>query len=139
VIPALVMPMVVTQYRWIKFAMMACIAMTLAILLETFLHPHYAAPALPLTVVLFVQCQRYLRTWRWRGRPMGRSLARVVVIAFVPSYIMCCFQFSRPSWAMENWASARRHAIETVRKQSGRHLIMVRYGPEYSGDFRMGL
>ena len=41
-------------------------------------YPHYAAPIVGITMFVVVQGWRHLRVWRWRGRPSGLFLARMI-------------------------------------------------------------
>jgi hypothetical protein len=76
---------------------------TLALLSETWFHPHYAAPAVGLVLLVTIQSLRYLRTWRWR------ETERV------------------PPWGIN-----RAQLLAQLRAKPGQHLVVVRYGPNHN-------
>jgi hypothetical protein len=113
------------------WAMAACL---LGIAIETFVLPHYLAPALGLLWILLLQCLRHLAQWRWRGRNPGIALVRAVPI-------LCCAMVvlrlsaaaaSIPLEARWPRGDLERAAIEhRLESTPGRHLVIARYGANH--------
>jgi 4-amino-4-deoxy-L-arabinose transferase-like glycosyltransferase len=80
IVPVVALPWVVRQ-RWMRLALLACGLLIGLFFFYTFPGHRYAAPLAPLVIVLFVQCVRQLRLWRFHSRPVGRFLARGTLLA----------------------------------------------------------
>jgi hypothetical protein len=97
---------------------------------ETWMHPHYAAPALALAVVLVVQGIRHL--WLWRGH--GRRIARMGVVLGLAAGLASLIQFGvqlAHSRAV-GWQAERVRLLADLERAGGRHLVVVRYRPGHS-------
>jgi hypothetical protein len=103
---------------------------TLALLSETWMHPHYAAPAAGLFLLLGVQALRYLRLWQWRGRPAGRILMRASLLVSLALSVGFWVQLSRAT--AEGWPVERARILKELTEQGGRHLVFVHYRPDHS-------
>jgi hypothetical protein len=55
----------------------------LGLLAVVWFHPHYAAPLLVNVFILGMQGLRHLRVWTFRGRPIGISLVRLVILTSI--------------------------------------------------------
>ena len=81
--PALTFPLVMLPWvlrdRWMRFVLLICSVLLLALMLVTWTFEHYAAPATGLVFVLVLQGMRYLRLWQWRGRPVGQFLVGAIL------------------------------------------------------------
>jgi hypothetical protein len=115
---------------WMRRLLFSGAVLAVALLSETWMHPHYAAPAAGLIFVLVLQAMRHLRLWKWRGRPVGRVLVRASVLyAFVMLVPLCvdlaCFKSS-------GWPVHRVRLLAELRQTGERHLVLVRYQPEHS-------
>jgi hypothetical protein len=115
---------------WMKRALLILGLFLLAILQETWMHPHYAAPAAGLVMVVCLQALRHLRLWRWRGRPAGRFLVRAGLLMSVALLIPFCAQLSQAKG--QGWAVERARLLEELKQQGGRHLVLVRYSAGHS-------
>lgn len=96
---------------------------------ETWMMPHYAAPAVGLLFLLTVDGWRLLRAWKVRGRRTGLWLARAAVLFGLLGAVHLAFRLDRDektSWA---WI-AERSRIE--RELDSPHLVIVRYGPHHN-------
>ncbi len=69
-IPLLAFPWIMRDRR-MRFPLQAGALFLLALSVETWLMPHYLAPATGLLYVVVMQGMRHLRLWRWHGR--GRA------------------------------------------------------------------
>ena len=95
--------------------------------------PHYLAPAAAAFFALLVLCLRHLRTFRPFGRPIGAALSRVVVLALL-------FDVSQLVWLRvsdpQGWGGwgliDRAQLKDTLEATPGKHVVLVRYGPDHS-------
>jgi hypothetical protein len=102
---------------------------------EIFMSYRYTAPAAGLLFVLVLRTLRHVRLWRWRGRPLGRSLVRVSLLACVLAFLLTTvriFTATSEGLDLNQWATNRAATIESLKHQGGQHLIVVRYGPRHS-------
>src|SRR5262249_28248684 len=91
---------------------------------------HYAAPVAGLFLLLAVQALRYLRLWRWRGRPAGRILVRASLVVSLVLLVPFCIQLSGAT--AQGWPVERARILKELREQGGRHLVFVHYQPGHS-------
>jgi hypothetical protein len=128
-IPLLAFPCIVRD-RKMRFPLIAGAIFLLALVVETWMSPHYFAPALGLLYLGFLQCMRHMRLWRWRGAPLGSALVGVVpmilcaMIVLRVTAIIAHVQIE-PDWPRGNVARAR--IIRALQNSPGQNLILVRY------------
>jgi hypothetical protein len=102
-VPLIALPWMLRE-RWSRFALLTCGVLLLGLLMESWLFAHYAAPIAALIVALMLQAMRYLRLWRWRGRPAGQFLVWMILVIAVASFAVAFMQQMRvqPSgWQFE--------------------------------------
>lgn len=117
--------------RRVKFALGVWALLLAALLAETWKSwPHYAAPAMPLAILLIVESLRQARLCRWRGRPVGRTLVGAVLPLLLLSSITS-FALAQ-HYKISGWHQDRARLLRDLETTPGRHLVMVRYGPEHS-------
>jgi len=123
----LALPWALRRDKWMKFALRLTLAFFAALLLVNWTFFHYAAPVFGLFFFSAVQCMRYLRTWRWHGKPTGLFLGRGSVILCAVSV----FATGRDIAAQfpDGWWVERQQIIDQLHREGGRHLIMIRYAP----------
>ena len=129
--PLLTLPLVAALLgggRRVRLAGAALAVQLGAVLLVTWLQPHYLAVGVPLLVLLVVEGLRRLRAG---FRPAARG--RVVFLAFLGLYVLCFLGAAqRHVRAPEaSWGAARARVAEAVAREPGRHLVLVRYGPTH--------
>jgi hypothetical protein len=106
----------------------------LGLAVETWVFPHYFAPAAALLYLLLVQCMRHLRLWRRDRRQTGEALIRVIAVA---SIAMIALRLTavlahapiEPAWPRGNLDRPR--VIKRLDSMPGQHLVIVRYGSTY--------
>jgi hypothetical protein len=102
-------------------------------------HPHYVAALTAAFYAIILSCMKSLSAWKWRGRPVGLALVRVVPV-------ICLIMFAlrvaaplmhvpvRPS-GIRTWCSldhqniARARVLEKLQNARGQSLVIVRYSP----------
>jgi hypothetical protein len=113
------------------------------IMAETWFQPHYAAPFTGLVYVLFLQSLRHIRSWRFRGRAIGQSLAIVAPAIVIVMFVLAVFTL--PTTPVQGKAygfwccsqtgpSDRSLLLGNLQAQGGRHLVIVQYTPDHSVD-----
>ena len=131
-IPFLSLPWILRSRRLrpVLFQLLFCI---FGLIIISWFMPHYAAPAFPVFVVILVQAFRYLRRFKFPGRPVGIGWTRVLVL---------CALFMIPSCILDNLASPgdrmclslvydwqRAKIVSQLNSTPGDHLIIVQYSP----------
>jgi hypothetical protein len=131
-LPLVALPWVLKD-RWMRFALLTCGAFMVAFLLHRWAFPHYAAPIAGLVFVLVLQATRHLHIWRWRGRPTGRFIVRAIPLICAAWFVLSLAHKIRikPAHA---WSLQRARILAQLQADEGRHLVIVRYGPEHSPD-----
>ena len=116
--------------RSVRFALATWAFLIVALLMETWTFPHYAAPAAPLALLLIVESLRQGRLVRWRSRPVGRALMRAVLPVLIVSAIVS-FALER-RLAPSGWHLERARMLQSLKHGQERQLVIVRYGPKHS-------
>jgi hypothetical protein len=102
---------------------------------QIFMSYRYTAPAASLLFLLVLRGLRHVRLWRWRGRPLGRSLVRVSLLACVIAFLLTTvriFTATSEGLDLNQWAANRAATTESLKQQGGQHLVIVRYGGQHS-------
>jgi len=111
---------------------LVCIGLgAIAVFVVIWSNAHYAAPLTGAIFLLIVQTIRHLRTMRIAARPIGLALSRAVVLALVfDTASATAGHICDPLlWPCEGDIS-RQVIAEKLAHTPGKHLIVVRYGPE---------
>ncbi|HEV8060037.1 MAG TPA: hypothetical protein VGP68_09195 [Gemmataceae bacterium] len=121
----------ILRSRRYRPAVLVLVLFTLALMPETFLQQHYAAPAAGLVNLLCVQGLRYIRCLRRPRAFVGRSLVR---LAFVLSLVSTGLYVAKMEQDLAgNQFMIQRMDIEKrVRAVRGNHLVIVKYGKEHN-------
>lgn len=123
---ALIMLPWLMRDRWMRFALLTCGVLTAGVVTETWLMPHYTAPAAGLLFVLLLQALRRLRLWQWRGIQAGRVVVWALCLLSLASFAMAfAQQMKRTS---SGWGSERARILAELEQDGKRHLVIVRYG-----------
>lgn len=135
-LPLIALPWVFRDHR-MRFPLYAAAFFIVGLLVETFLLMHYAAPAFGLLWLLLVQCMRHLRTWRWRGAPMGAALTRmipVLCVAMVVIRIAGILAGSRAEEGFHRDDLPRVAVTHQLTEYPGQQLVFVHYSPDHGPD-----
>lgn len=121
----LAVPVALLRDRRLRLAALLLILFFAALLLETFLMPHYAAPIAALIALITLLVLRHLYAWRLRGWPLGPFLVHAVLLTalITPACWITAFCLSRQS-GFGLW----RHHLEHnfFGQRDGKHLVIVR-------------
>jgi hypothetical protein len=114
--------------RWGLFAISSCGVLLAGLLTTAAVLNHYAAPITALALFLVLQA---MQLWESRDRKAGRFAIYLIVV-------LCVYLLARSTHATaaRDHSSApsqqRAEILERLEKTEGRHLILVRYGPQHS-------
>ena len=130
------LPWALRRDGWMRFALALTLVFFAALLLANWMFFHYAAPVFGLFFFSAVQCMRHLRTWRWRGKPVGLFLARGSVILCALSV----FATGRDVAAQfpDGWWAQRQQIVDQLHHEGGQHLIVIRYAPNIANTPTFG-
>jgi hypothetical protein len=100
--------------------------------------PHYVAPATGLIFIVLIQCMRHMRFLRWRGRPVGLALLRVIPLIAIAMVILrvsaaAAHAQIEPAWPRGNLDRAA--VLRELQRSPGEHLVIVHYGPRHDVDW----
>ena len=130
--PLFLVPLVVIlirgRDRWMAFAAVTCGLVFLALTQALYLHPHYAAPIAGLVLVMVVQGIRILWRWQWRGRAAGRLVIAGIGAIYV---VLAALPLAEVAWSGPPGPSPRTSITAQLEAIPGRHLVVVRYGPNH--------
>jgi hypothetical protein len=130
-IPPLVWPYALkkTEERLTLFFL---IAFTLALLPITGFAPHYAAAFACLAYLRFLQTLTRLLGWTPWGKPLGFAVAVFFVVMIPYQFGAEIGRVFRNGEYIPMLAIARDPIVQTLEKQPGRQLVMVRYSPTHN-------
>jgi len=108
---------------------------------ESYFEPHYAAPITSVIVALTLMAMRRLQTWEPKGRPVGVSLNRAVVLVCILSFGARLVAEQRgwelarslsPAWHQLGPTTFGRAAmLEKLKRLPGKQLVIVRYNSNH--------
>jgi len=131
-LPLLLLPWVLRN-RWMVYLTATCGLLIASSLMTFGALPHYLAPVTALAIAVIVQCLRHVRTLRYHGRRVGRRLARLLLAAAAAGTVVGLVLSTID--LLEGRASRRNVTQRELEQRPGRHLVIVRYGPNQStGD-----
>ena len=132
-VPLLALPWVFRDRR-MRFPVVACGVFFAGLAVETWVSPHYLAPATGLLFLILVQCMRHLGKWHWKGQPTGIAIVRgasLVMLAMIVLRLVAMPAEARiePPSPVGNVERAR--VERTLEGVPGRHLVIVRYAENH--------
>jgi hypothetical protein len=135
-IPLLALPALFRD-RKMRWPLIILSFFILALAVETWVLPHYFAPAAGLLYLLLVQCMRHLRLWTRHGKQLGSGLVRligIVAVAMVLLRLVAILAHAplEPAWPRGNLDRAR--VVRELTHMPGQHLVIVDYGPHHDVD-----
>jgi hypothetical protein len=118
--------------RWTRFAALTCGLVLFALLLETGVVPHYAAPITGLVYLLVIQSLRQLRLWRLNDRPAGRVFVRMLPACYL-AVIAITIVNAAQMFDSHAWFRQRAAMVRELSRTGEKHLVIVRYSSEHNG------
>lgn len=122
-------PSILKRDWWMRFALVICGVFVVALLLEIWIWPHYAAPVFGLVLVISIKTMRYLRSRRYGGA-IGQSVLRATLVLCIISFVIFCLHASQ--YDRNGWNYQRARMLSDLKRESDRHLVIVRYRPDHN-------
>jgi hypothetical protein len=118
--------------RWnVMFPVGVCTLMMAALLTEMWFATHYAAPITCLAFLIVVESLRQTRRFTWRDKPVGQQYVSgvlpILLVLAIASYALAQYMQKPLSWYQD-----RVRILRELEQSQGRHLVIVRYGPNHS-------
>jgi uncharacterized protein (TIGR03437 family) len=135
-LPLLFLPLVLRNGR-MRVLSLCALALLAGNTMYPFFYPHYAAPMCGLILLLAVCGMRYLRVLRWRSRPVGRVILAGLLLAIAASALATVAGAMLSPRFISSTATPRGQVLERLKKRGGKHLVLVRYGPQH--EFHWGI
>jgi hypothetical protein len=131
-----------TASRKTRFLLLVCGCTMIGLALPIYLPmAHYAAPMTAAVYALVLQSMRYVRLWKWDGKPSGLFLVRAVPVICLGLLLVraaaSALHIPVPVTIIHTWYSEDPHNVQRARlikqleRESGQHLVIVRYEPEH--------
>ncbi|GAC1433729.1 MAG: hypothetical protein NVS1B11_15300 [Terriglobales bacterium] len=137
--PILTIPLISLRFaardRRMRIPILMGAVFLFALAVETFLSPHYFAPATGLLFLIVTQCMRHLSKWKWRTRPLGLALVRAIPVIGVATLLLRAIAIPAHAQIEPAWPRGNLDRAEILRRlehMPGKQLAFVRYGPTHS-------
>jgi hypothetical protein len=132
--------------RRIRFLAVCVVIVVCAVMVETWLIPHYFAAITPAIYALGLQMMRHLRQWKPGGQPVGAAMQRFIVTLCVFLAVLRLgaepLRLELSQWPSGSWASTwhgpgrmglpRKHIENQLNLLPGGQLILVRYSDDHN-------
>ena len=130
----------VVKDRRIRPLVIVGVVSALILSVSVYANPHYWAPQTALIYALMLQGLRHVRAWRLRGRRIGIPFVRALTVICL---LMIGFRAAAgplnlslimglPTWCSRFTPDYQREdIIANLKRQGGRHLVIVRYAPDH--------
>ena len=121
--------------RRIRIPLLVFAATAVALGLEGWIQPHYAAPLTCALYAVVMQGFRHMRVWKWNGRRVGVLLARTITVGCVALVFLRLGAVALHIPVPDLWPrgdpdrAALKRQLEAT---PGSHLVFVRYLPEHN-------
>jgi len=116
-----------------RLPLVALLAVLFGYCLVVWPGPHYIAPAAAVLFAALAQLIRHLRAIRIFGRPIGAALSRAILFALVIDVSLLVAQRLGDPQGWGGWGlSDRADLLHQLESTPGKHLVLVRYGPDHS-------
>ncbi len=132
--------------RRIRFLVICIAVVYCAVIVETWLIPHYFAAVTPAFYALGLQMMRHLRQWKPGGQPVGKAIQRFTVTLCIALAALRLaaepLHIGLATWPSGSWASTwngpgrmglpRKHIEDQLNQLPGNQLILVRYSSDHN-------
>jgi tetratricopeptide (TPR) repeat protein len=137
--PAWTMPILALPWLWrnrrLRFLAATCVCVIAALAMYHSFLPHYFAPASAGLLALVVAGIRRMRLWQWRNRPLGAALAAGVAAVSALGLAISPAGAEMMGPGLVHSDTPRARVLKSLRDRGGKHLVIVRYGPQHSHHF----
>jgi hypothetical protein len=140
----LLVAFVAVRARRMRLLVWSNVAVLLAILVEVYFLPHYAAPVTAALYAVLLQSMRYIQSWRSRSKRVGLLIANAIPLICAGMLLVRILGQPlglsfRTGWA-NTWYDtapgmlARANLLRSLEHTGERHLILVRYHEQHVLD-----
>jgi len=140
-LPPLIMLRRTLLDRRIRFLVLCVLVLIAGMVIQIYLIPHYLAPFTAVFYALGLQAMRHLRLWKPEGKPVGATIARLMVTLCFLMVGMRLYagplHLALPEWPASNWnfnwygpdhfGTERARIEKNLDQLPGKHLVLVRY------------
>jgi hypothetical protein len=143
-LPLLLVPVVLPYgFSWrdlssnTRVLMAVSAAVIVGNLLPIYYLPHYTAPITCAILAVVLIALRRVWSWQWRGKPVGRFIARSVPAICLLMLLLRTAEPAWPAYRIPLWCTVtpsnqeRAAVLEELNRLPGRQLVIVHYGPEH--------
>ena len=134
-------PFIVLPWLWrdrrMRLLLIAGGIFFVALMIETWGLPHYAAPAAGILFVLLTQSCRRLSLWNWRKWRAGRILVQAVLIILLGAACVRIITIAVHTPSEGKWPRGnidRAAIIHHLENTPGKHLVLVSYSSDHNVD-----
>lgn len=123
--------------RRMRVPWMILVIFVAGLAVETWFLPHYFAPAIALLYLVFLQCMRHLRHFRWREKAVGLAFVRAIVVVYVATVairILLAVTHIHPEKEWQHGDLDRQSIVQKLDSIPGQHVVLVRYAPDFDLD-----
>lgn len=136
--PVLTVPLIAFPWllrdRRMRFPLITMCVLLTGLAFETWVSPHYLAPATGFLFLIVVQCMRHLAQWRRKNRLVGISLVRatpMVMFAMIVLRLVAIPAHARIEPPSPVGNLDRTRIVSTLESSPGQHLVIVRYAKSH--------
>ena len=118
--------------RRMRYPLIACGILLIALMSESWGMPHYAAPATGLLFLIIVQCTRHLALLTWKNLKLGRYLVLAIPLLLFGTLILRIMTAVTHPDVQKYWPRGnldRAAVLNHLKNTPGKHLVIVNYGP----------
>jgi len=129
-IPILICPydLETAEERVTVFLLLVMVLMITALIV---IQAHYVAVFAGVLYLRFLHSLTRLRRWQPWGKPVGRTLGVLLVGLLVGDFCSMAFGLIHNRF----YESPRHSVMQTIQKQPGQHLVLVRYAPDHDSNY----
>jgi len=131
IVPLLALPWALRRDSHLQVALLIGLFFLALILIETWMHSHYAAPGAPLFFVLVIASMRELGTWHSHGRRWGRTVIRGMAVLMALSTVVTVVKLARKDPGRTAWFSRRMDILDALNREPQGSLVIVSYQPDH--------
>lgn len=130
---ALVMlPWVWKRDPWMRLALVLIGLFLGALLFETWMRPHYAAPITALVFAVSLEALRQVYYLQWKNRRSGRPLVAAILLLCLTASITTSIGLTRKRTYQSQNGTIRAWITSELKRFGSKHLIIVRYRTDYN-------
>jgi hypothetical protein len=129
-VPLMGLPGALWRDRALRLVFVIGVFFLAALLMETWVHAHYAAPAAAVFFLLVLASMRMLNAWHCEGRRGGRNVLRGLAILLAISFVSTVVKMAEAD--PSRWFFKRAALLDALKREPERSLVIVKYDPDHN-------